>query len=215
MTALTEDEALAVLDNPFCTSAICQKIARTNRLTSFYSVRLKLVMHRATPQQEAMRFIHFLFWPDLLRVSTNVQIAPVIRRAAEARLAGQVEKMTSGEKITAAKSCSRELIRRLLFDPDPRVFASVLINARLTEDDLLRLVSSERATAEKLSMVADDPRWAQRYAIRLALATNTATPNAVAASQLRYLKRGDLAAIAGNPQTSTYLRRCIEALTEA
>lgn len=215
LTALSEEEVLAVFDNPFCNSAICQRIARTNRLTSFYSVRVRLVTHRAAPQQEAMRFVHFLFWPDLLRISTNVQVSPVVRRAADARLLSQVEKMTAGEKITAAKSCSRDLVRRFLFDPDIRVFGSVLINARLTEDDLLRLASSERATAEKLVMVANDPRWSQRYAIRLALAMNASTPKAVAASQLRYLRKNDLAALAGSPQTSTYLRRCIEALSEA
>lgn len=215
LTALSEEEVLAVFDNPFCSSAICQRIARTNRLTSFYSVRLRLVTHRATPQPEAMRFIHFLFWPDLLRISTNVQISPVIRRAADTRLLGEVEKMTAGEKITAAKSCSRDLLRRFLFDADIRVFASVLINSRLTEDDVMRLATSERATAEKLAMVADDPRWSHRYAIRLALARNSATPMAVAASQLRHLRKDDLAALAGSPQTSTYVRRCIEALSEA
>ena len=55
-------------------------------------------------------------------------------------------------------------------------------------------------------------KWSYRYAVRLALVLNPATPRAAAASQLRYLRRKDLARIHANPATSVYLRRCIERL---
>ena len=45
---MTEDEALAALDNRFVTPRVCQKIAQSSRLTSFYSVRLRLVAHKHT-----------------------------------------------------------------------------------------------------------------------------------------------------------------------
>ena len=44
-----------------------------------------------------------------------------------------------GEKIAAAKRCSAALIKVLLFDPDPNVFASLLINQLVREEDLLLL----------------------------------------------------------------------------
>jgi hypothetical protein len=214
LPSLGEEEALAVLDNPFCTAAICQRIARAGRLTSLHSVRLRLVTHRATPRAEAMRLVPFLNWPDLLRLSNNVQVWPQIRRAAEARLGVDVERMTIGERISTAKVCSRELIRTLLFDRDRRVFASLLINPRLTEDDLMRLLSSDRAGPEILAMIADDPRWGQRYAVRMALVMNPATPKAAAASQLRFLRRTDLSSLASSPRLSLFLKRCIERLSE-
>ncbi len=47
--ALTEEEALAVLENPYVTPAIIQKIAHVERLAAYYSVRLRMVAHRLTP----------------------------------------------------------------------------------------------------------------------------------------------------------------------
>jgi hypothetical protein len=44
---LTEEEALAVLANPYITPQVCQILAQSLRLTAFYSVRLRLVAHRA------------------------------------------------------------------------------------------------------------------------------------------------------------------------
>src|SRR5688572_21708672 len=64
--SLTEEEALAVMDNRFCGSEICLQIAQSTRLTSFYSVRAKLVAHRSTPQGHAMKYVHHLQWRDLL-----------------------------------------------------------------------------------------------------------------------------------------------------
>src|SRR6476659_8089153 len=52
---LLEEEVLAVLDNPFVTPAVCQTIARNQRLTGFYSVRLKLVSLRQTPLSHAVK----------------------------------------------------------------------------------------------------------------------------------------------------------------
>jgi hypothetical protein len=117
-----------------------------------------------------------------------------------------------GEKIAAAKRCSAALIKIFLFDPDARVFASLLVNQRVREVDLLLLAGSERASAEKLQLLAKDTKWSYRYAIRKALVMNPLTPRAAAASQLRFLTAHDLRDIYTNPKTSTYLRRCIERL---
>ena len=210
---LTEDEVLAVLDNPYVTPRICQAIAQNQRLAAYYSVRVRLVQHRQTPQAHAIKFIHYLFWPDLVRLSVEVTVSAAVRRAIDTILLTRVYKFTLGEKITAAKRCSSALIKVLLFDPDPRVFGALLVNQRLREDDLLLLATSAEATADQLAMIAADKKWSFRYAIRKALVLNARTPRAVAASQLRHLSRRDLVAIHGNPQTSTYLRRCIERFT--
>src|SRR6476469_9691712 len=68
VSALTEDDALSILDHPFVTSAIIQKVAQDPRLSSFYAVRLKLVAHRKTPQMYAAKLVHYLHWPDLVRL---------------------------------------------------------------------------------------------------------------------------------------------------
>jgi hypothetical protein len=211
---LLEDEALAILDNPYVTPRIISTIAQTQRLTSYYGVRLKLVGHRQTPQAHAVKFVHYLYWFDLLRLSIDVRVPAPVRRAIDTQLVNRLDKLSLGERVSSAKSCNTVLIRAFLFDPHPRVFAALLINARLREDDLLILANSDRATHEQLQMIGDDRKWSNRYALRKALVLNPRTPRFTAASQLKYLSRRDLVSIHSNPETSVFLRKCIERLAE-
>jgi hypothetical protein len=212
---LSEDETLAVLQNRFVTPQLVSKIAQTQRLTAYYSVRLALVAHRQTPQAHAVKLVHYLHWFDLLRLSINVTVAAPVRRAIDTQLLARVEKLSLGEKVTSARSCGGALIKVFLHDPHPRVFEALLMNKRLREDDLVALANSKQATAEQLRMIAEDRKWSYRYPIRKALVLNPATPRAAAASQLRHLSRRDLADIHANPATSVYLRRCIERMRTA
>jgi hypothetical protein len=212
---LLEDEALAVLDNPFVTPAICQTIAQTQRLMGFYSVRLKLVGHKATPQAHAVKLVHYLYWTDLVRLSVDVKVPAPVRRAIDTQLVNKVDKLTPGERITSAKRCSHALIMEFLFDPDPKVFEALLVNQRLREDDLLVVANSNRASAAQLQLLAGDTKWSYRYAIRRALVMNPLTPRSSAASLLRSLRARDLRMIHDHPATAVYIRRCIERLHPA
>ncbi len=207
---LTEDEALAVLENPYVTPQILGRLAQHPRLTGFYSVRLRLVAHRQTPQAHAVKLVHYLYWFDLLRLSIDVTVPAPVRRAIDTQLLIRVEKLALGERVSSARRCGPALVKVFLFDASPHVFEALLVNQRLREDDLLALIASSQATPEQLAMIAADPRWSYRYSIRKALVLNPATPRAAAASQLRYLSRVDLRRIHSNPRTSVYLRRCIE-----
>jgi hypothetical protein len=213
--SLVEEEALAVLDNPYVTPRMCQVIAHARHLTAFHAIRLRLVQSRVTPLADSVKLVHYLQWPDLLRLSVDVKVPAQVRRAIETRLLLHVDTLSLGEKIAAAKRCSATLIRIFLFDPDAKVFAALLINARLREEDLLLLAQSVSASAEKLQLLASDRKWSFRYAIRRALVMNPSTPPATAASQLRFLSRRDLLTIHEHPDTSTYLRRCVERLEPA
>ncbi len=209
---LLEDEVLAILDNAYATPQILAKIAQNARLTGFYSVRLKLVAHRQTPQAHAVKFVHYLYWFDLLHLSCDVQVPAPVRRAIDTQLVNRVDKLSLGERVASARRCTSALIKVFLYDPHPKVFESLLINKRVREDDLLALMASTRATKEQLQMIAGDQKWSYRYAVRKALVLNPHTPRAAAASQLRFLSRKDLRQIHANPDTSVYIRRCIERL---
>lgn len=208
--SLTEEEALAVLDNRFCTSQICLQIAQSTRLTTYYSIRARLVAHRATPRGHALKYVHHLQWRDLLRYSTDTRIAPAVRHAIDSQLLTRLPKLSLGERIASAKACSRELIKVLIYDRNLQVFTALLNNPWLTEENLVIFIESGEAAAEHLEAIAGHSKWSFRYPIRRSLAMNSKTPRAVAASQLRYLQRDDLQALLRRPETSTYLRRCIE-----
>jgi hypothetical protein len=208
--SLTEQEALAVLDNRFCTTQICLQIAQTTRLTTYYSIRARLVAHRATPRGHALKYVHHLQWRDLLRYSTDTRIAAVVRRAIDTQFQARLAKLTLGERVSSAKACSREMIKVLIYDRDPKVFSAILTNPRLTEEEVVVFIESGKAMPEHLEAIGSHPKWSIRYPVRRSLAMNSATPRAVAASQLRYLQRDDLETLLRRPETSTYLRRCIE-----
>lgn len=209
-SVLTEQEVLAVLENANITAALIGKLAQQPRLTAFYAVRVRIVAHRQTPQAHAVKLVHYLYWNDLLRLSIDVQVPAPVRRAIDVQLLARVEKLTLGEKVSSARRCSHALVKHFLFDPSPRVFEALLVNKRLREDDLVALAASDRATPEQLRLLAEDPKWSYRYAIRKALVMNPTTPRAAAASQLRHLTRTDLRRIHANPATTVYVRRCIE-----
>jgi len=211
---LNEDETLAVLENPHVTPKVCQAIAQNQRLAAFHSVRVKLVALRQTPQAHAVKLVHYLYWTDLARLSVDVTVPATVRRAIDTVLLTRINKLTLGERITSARRCSAALIKVFLFDSDPRVFAALLVNQRLREDDLILLASSPQAPVENLRKLGGDHKWSYRYAIRKALVLNSLTPRSVAASQLRFLSRRDLVSIHENPSTSTYLRRCIERMQQ-
>src|SRR6266550_2639934 len=182
--SLLEDEALAVLDNPYVTPAICQKIAQTQRLTGFYSVRARLVAHKLTPLAHAVKLVHYLYWADLVRLSVEVKVPAPVRRAIDTLLVNRVDKLTLGERVTSAKRCSHALIKAFLFDPDPKVFEALLVNQRLREDDLLVVANSDRASPAQLGMIAADRKWSYRYTVRKALVMNPLTPRSVSVSLL-------------------------------
>lgn len=207
---LSEDEVLAVLENVNATPQIVGKIAQTARLTGYYSVRLKLVAHRQTPLAHSVKLVHYIYWFDLLALSIDVQVPAPVRRAIDTQLLIRVANLTTGDRVASARRCSQALISVFLYDPEPKVFEALLVNKRLREEDLLVLVNSNRATPEQLLMLAQDTRWSYRYQIRKALVMNPATPRAAAASQLKYLSQGDLRRIHRDPQTTVYVRRCIE-----
>jgi hypothetical protein len=210
--SLTEDEALAVIENPYVTNGLLQAVAHSQRLTGYYSVRLRLVAHRQTPQAHSVKLIHYLYWFDLVRLSVDMTIPAPVRRAIDTQLLLRADKLTLGERIATARRCSSELIKIFLKDTDIRVFSVALLNQRVREDDVLAAIAAPSVTAEQLRLIADNQKWSYRYAVRKALVLHPLTPRSASATQLRYLTRRDRRLIHQNPTTSTYLRRCIDSL---
>jgi len=209
---LGEDEAIAVIENPFVTPAILLAIAQNPRLTGHYAIRVRLVAHRQTPQAQSVRLIHYLHWFDLVRLSVEMMVPAPVRRAIDTQLLLRLQKLSLGERIASARRCSHALVKAFLADSDLRVFETVLANQRVREDDILAVVASRQTSPAQLQLIADDQKWSYRYAVRKALVLNPATPRSAAASQLRFLTPNDRRLIYSNPATSTYLRRCIERL---
>lgn len=111
-----------------------------------------------------------------------------------------------GFRISQARKPSRRLIEQFLFDPDPRVVKVLLGNPRLTETEVLKMASSPRASSAVLEAVALDPRWRNRYLVKLALVYNPLTPTRIALGILPTLLSQDLQELADEGRVSRTVR---------
>lgn len=84
--------------------------------------------------------------------------------------------ITLGERRAWARRPDRDLIARLLADPDPGVIDNLLRNPRVVEADVLRIVSRRPVGADVLGLVFRHPRWGRRPAVQAALLQNPYTP---------------------------------------
>lgn len=108
---------------------------------------------------------------------------------------GRGRPLTLGERKSIARRPPPDLIPRVLADPHPDVVRAVLASARLTEDDVVRLVTKRPNRPEILREVARHPRWCHRPRVRLSLVLNPATPTEIAIALAALLRRHELALV--------------------
>jgi hypothetical protein len=126
---------------------------------------------------------------------------------------GRGRPLTLGERKSLARRPDRAMMERLLRDPHPDVIRMVLINPKLTEEDLLPLAARRPCRPDVLTEIARSTRWAHRPRIRIALVLNPDTPLEVAAPLVGLLVRQELDLVATSPTVAPALRAlCLEHL---
>lgn len=123
--------------------------------------------------------------------------------------------LTLGERKSLARSHRRDLLITLLRDPHPAVIRILLGNPRLTEPDVLRIASRRPSAPETLTMLARDPRWSVRYAVKCALVFNPYTPVPLAIRLLMTIRPADLRSIANDGKLSLSVREQATGLLRA
>ncbi|MFH1807240.1 MAG: hypothetical protein ABIJ09_00745 [Pseudomonadota bacterium] len=117
-----------------------------------------------------------------------------------------------GMRTWLARRAGRDLIDRLLLDPDASVVANLLLNPMLTESDVLRIASRRPNRPDVLLELSQAPRWNRRYALRRALVFNPYTPVDLALRQVPFLTRADLLSVAGDAKLHQEVRDGARAL---
>ena len=175
-----------ILENRGATAEVIARIARTPGWMRSREAKRALVTHAKTPTILSRRFLPHLFWRELVDVAGNLRIPPVVRRDAEKLVRVRLPELTVGERVTLARVASRGLVAQLRDEEDPAVLKALAGNPRLTEGDVLRVLSRPGLTAEFLGWLADQSTWSQRSEPRRALVRHPRTP---AASALRLVAR--------------------------
>ena len=97
-----------------------------------------------------------------------------------------------GERRAEAAGWNTALLERLLDDPDPMVIERLAANPRMTERQVITLVSSRPNRAERLAAVMAVSRWNRKAEVRSAVAQNPYAPTGLAIRALPFASRGDL-----------------------
>src|SRR5207253_1332932 len=122
-------------------------------------VRKAIAIHPATPRHAALESVAYLLWRDLVDIGRSARTPMPVRRAANQRILEQMPRLSIGEKTALARLADRPLLPVLLEIEDARVFAALLTNARLTQDDLVAWITVGQPSRERLGQLAGDPRW--------------------------------------------------------
>jgi hypothetical protein len=99
---------------------------------------------------------------------------------------------TEETRIALAASVGEADMGPLLHDPSPRVMRALLGSCNMTEENVLIIANRRNLPADVLESIARDKRWAESYAVRLALARNPRSPLSVSLSVARFLRMFDL-----------------------
>lgn len=117
--------------------------------------------------------------------------------------------VTLGERKTLARTTNRDLLLRVVKDPDPTVIEIILRNPHLTEPDVIRLCARRPVSGGVLVQVFRSLRWARQYSVRLAILKNPNCPRYLALQLVLHLRSQDAEMVGTSPDIDAEVRaRC-------
>jgi hypothetical protein len=105
--------------------------------------------------------------------------------------------VTLGERRFLARSRDRNIIDRLLRDPDEGVIRNLLQNSRVLERDVLLIASTQPISGAVLETIFRSDRWCNRREVQLALLQNPYTPTSIAGALVELMDEAGLRCAAG------------------
>jgi hypothetical protein len=91
-------------------------------------------------------------------------------------LQAQIQAMSVGERLKLALRGNRDARTILMRDGNRMVQRFVLLNPRMSDDEVLGLAKNRNIDHDVLEQICRHKEWVSNYQVRLALATNPKTP---------------------------------------
>ncbi|MEJ5165876.1 MAG: hypothetical protein WHV67_02480 [Thermoanaerobaculia bacterium] len=203
---LTENEVLAILKNKNIDLEVVKIIISHKPFLISYEVKKSLLFLRLTPYTEGLKLLPHMYWMDLLLLSTNMSVHPLIRRSAEKKIIEKLPEMELGEKITLARRGSYNVILHLAKEKNPKVIEALLQNRFATEEIVLSIAGNQNSTPEILGLINYSTKWKNRMNIKKALVLNPNFPTFLACHLLKTFNKTNLEEFASNPYLSDTLK---------
>ncbi|HUA15459.1 MAG TPA: hypothetical protein VMG31_09185 [Verrucomicrobiae bacterium] len=176
--ALSEEQALALLQNRDLPAEECERIAGNASLMKLRKVRLALAAHPRSPRPAALRLIRQLYTFDLMQFTLLPAAAADLKHLADELLVARLASLALGERISLGRRSSATVAAALLLDKEPQVWQPALENPRMTEVAIVKALQRPRATPAFVEAVSHHSKWSLRHEIRTALLRNSYTPMA-------------------------------------
>jgi len=112
--------------------------------------------------------------------------------AAGGNLYALVQNMTVFQKIKLGRMGNKEARGLLVRDRNKIVAMAAVTSPKITENELLSIAQSRNVSDEVIRTVANNREVTRHYMVKLALATNPKTPQAIAMQFVNYLQEKDL-----------------------
>jgi len=220
----SEEVLLAILENPHCEEPhitilldrldlpanVLGAIATQNKWVSSEGVRFRLAAHPRTPKRIALAVGRQLYLFDLVRLSLLPSAPADIRRTAEEIIIARVPQLPVGQKLTLARRGVARVAGALLAEGHPQAIKIALNNPFITESQVLKVLAKTGVPERVVAAIAQHPKWAAQYNVRMALVRNPHTPAPAVLAFLPHLTPHDLKEIAGLPDLPPHVPRYIE-----
>lgn len=203
--------ALTQLDKKELSSTEVEELARNKSLLRDYRVKRALAFHPHVPRNLALRLIRDLYTMDLMRLALAPAAPADLRTVAEQSLIARLSQLALGEKISLARQASARVVSALLLEGHRKVVAPALDNPRLTESQILKVLSKEKIAPPVIIAICHHAKWSSRATVRMALVRHRQTPLDAAAKFLRLMTNAELQTIAALRSMSSALRLQLEA----
>jgi hypothetical protein len=122
--------------------------------------------------------------------------------------------LTLGHRKWMARSTQREVLEKLLRDPEPDVAPILLQNPRLVERDVVLLAARRPTSPELQWQTFSARRWIARYDVKRALVLNPDTPTELAIRLMGFLNARDLRLVRTSPTLAEAVRGAATRLAE-
>jgi len=174
--SLTEDAALAFLQQPELTASALEQLARTAHLLKSRKVRIALLTHPRTPRHISLPLLRQLYTFDLMQIALTPAVAGDLKRAADEALCNRMTTISSGERLALARRGSGRVAVALLQDKETRVMRTALENARLTEAHIIQAITRAGSNTALIETLCHHSQWSLRREVRIALLRHEKTP---------------------------------------
>ncbi|HXQ97344.1 MAG TPA: hypothetical protein VN774_02790 [Candidatus Limnocylindrales bacterium] len=207
---LDETHLYLLLERKDLPGTFLQEVAKRRDLLRSYQIKRSVTFHPHVPRLTALRLVRELYLMDLVKLSQSPLTAGDLQRVAEEQVISRLAQLPLGEKIALAKQASARVLGALISEGHARVSAPALNNPRLTEAQVLKVLTKEKLTADLLASLGRHPRWSVLPNVRLALLRHPHAPLELAPKLLSHLNLADLQALVKLKTISTAIRRHIE-----